>query len=70
MQMMSRDRWMAVNYNMPNIDKYISTFEGLIKMYEEIKEDITKFKMGFEQLPEINKHIQQCKDKIKEISGV
>jgi len=65
-----RDRWMAVNYCIINVDKYISQFQGVIKTYEDVKREILKLKINYELLPEINEGIEQAKQKIKQISGV
>ena len=65
-----RDRWMAVNYCIVNVDKTISQFQGIIKTYEQIKSEVLKLKINYELLPEINEGIERAKQKIKELSGV
>jgi len=67
---MSRDRWMAVNYCIINNDKYISKFQQLLKWNLELKHEIKKYKRDSDLLPGIEKEIQICENKIKELSGV
>jgi len=65
-----RDRWMAVNYCIVNVDKTISQFQGIVKTYEAVKREILKLKIDYHLLPEINEGIERAKQKIKELSGV